>query len=138
MKLAEETLLRRDASLVVVKEGHIAYIGHGHGLKELAYLALKGGVLEDAAVADRVVGGAAAIIMIKHRVNAVYGHLMSRQALPLLEEMRVEYGEIIDFVKGRDGGICPYEKLVREAGDSDTAYKLLMKSLWDADRYGQR
>ena len=138
LKLAREILLGKDASLVVVKDGFVAYIGYGHGLRELMNLALEGGeILENAAVADRVVGGAAATIMIKHGVNAVYGHLISRQALSLLKEIEVEYGEIIDFVRGRDGGVCPFEKIVLDSGDIDTAYKRLMNKLYGSDGYGQ-
>ena len=68
--------------------------------------------LKDSAVADKVVGKAAAALMILGGVKSVYADVISSPALHLLQhaELPVEYMKEVPFIENRDKtGCCPLE-----------------------------
>lgn len=70
--------------------------------------------MKGAAVADKVVGRAAASLMMRGGVARLYARIISRPALEMLGQGNIEvsYGEICDYVVNRRGdGMCPLEKL---------------------------
>lgn len=70
--------------------------------------------LRGALVADKVVGKAAAALMIKGGVDRLHADVISVPAVKLLEKHAVpfEYEEVVDYVKNRDGSSwCPLERL---------------------------
>lgn len=75
------------------------------------------------ALADRVVGRAAAVLAVRAGVRAVWGQVMSEPARALLVEhgVHVETERVVPFVRGRrPGEMCPIERLValvREPAD---------------------
>lgn len=63
-------------------------------------------------VADKVIGKAAAALMILGEVKQVYADIISQPALTLLEEsgLSVQFGKIVPFIENRDKtGWCPLE-----------------------------
>ncbi|MDR3344079.1 MAG: DUF1893 domain-containing protein [Oscillospiraceae bacterium] len=69
-------------------------------------------VLRGAAVADKVIGKAAAMLLVYGGAVAVWGGIMSRPALDFLETSGVpaEYGKLVPILKNRAGtGQCPME-----------------------------
>ena len=74
--------------------------------------------LQDAKVADKVVGKAAAGLMVQGGVAEVYADVMSRLALPLLDKANIpySYGELVERIVIPEGDDrCPLEKIVSEA-----------------------
>lgn len=74
--------------------------------------------LRNAKVADKVVGKAAAGLMVQGGVAEVYADVMSRLALPLLDKANIpySYGELVERIVIPEGDDrCPLEKIVSEA-----------------------
>ena len=67
------------------------------------------------AVADKIIGKAAAMLLLCGGAQSVYGEVMSEPAKALLEEAGVEvaYGTLVKAIRNRtDTDICPMEKAV--------------------------
>ena len=81
--------------------------------------------LEGAAVADRVVGKAAATLLMIGKVKTVYADVISRTALTLLQGEGIETncGMAVPFIENRSKtDWCPLEKICYE---EDSAEKIL-------------
>ena len=73
--------------------------------------------LEEAIVADKVIGKAAAALLIIGKVKSVYADIISCNALTLLQEAGVEtdFGQIVTFIQNRNKtDWCPLEKICYE------------------------
>lgn len=71
--------------------------------------------LQGTAVADKVIGKAAAMLLLYAGVQAVYGEVMSNTAYTLLTEngITAEYGVLTPVIINREGtGPCPMEEAV--------------------------
>lgn len=78
--------------------------------------------MRGAAVADRVIGRAAALLLLCGGVSAVYGEVMSAPARGLLRDAGVEaeFGVLVKAIRNRSNtGLCPMEQAV--AGIADPA-----------------
>lgn len=86
--------------------------------------------LRGAAVADKVLGKASALLMVYAGVKFAFGSVMSYGAWQVLSENGVEYyfAKMTDSIINRDGtDICPMEKTVAEISDPAQAYSALLK-----------
>lgn len=84
--------------------------------------------LQGAYVADKVVGKAAAGLMVCANVANVYGMTMSRQALPLFDDAGIpyEYEELVDAIIIPEGdNRCPLEQIVEDAVTAEDVELLL-------------
>lgn len=73
--------------------------------------------LKGASVADKVIGKAAASLMVLGGVKEVYTHTISQPALLLLQEagINVSYDEAVHHIINRDKtGWCPLEQASRD------------------------
>lgn len=89
-------------------------------------------ILRGASVADKVVGRAAAMLMVYGGVTEVYTNLISIRALELLREYGIPctYVNTCDAVSNRRGdGICPMERTVAPVKDPAEAYEKLKEKL---------
>lgn len=92
--------------------------------------------LRGAAVADKVVGRAAAMLMIYGGVSEAFCEVISRGALITLEDagIKVSYINTCVAVSNRRGdGICPMEKAVSPIKDPAEAYRLLREKVLGAE-----
>ena len=124
-----EILHREDCSLVLRDaQGHVRTF-FKQGVRDLEdLLDHEPETLRGAAVADKVVGKAAAAMMAHGGVREVYGEVMSRKALPMLEQggIAFSWGELIDAVVIPEGDArCPLETIVGPAGTLGQAVSLL-------------
>ena len=101
-----------DWSLVI--ENHGVRTFSGRGVKDLLrVLEEEPQVLNGAKIADKVVGKAAAALMVLGKVREVYAELISTPAVELLRK----YGVAVSF--GNETGWCPMETACRNV-DSPT------------------
>ena len=78
--------------------------------------------------ADLVVGKAAAMLFVLAGVESVYGAVVSRSALTVLEAhgIRCVYEVLTDQIRNRSGdGICPMEKTVQDITDPGEALEAI-------------
>ena len=102
-------------SLVVVDRHGDVHTYSSRGVADLYRLITSGSdVLEDADLADKVVGKGAAALMVLGRIHHLYADVVSRPALEMLREatIEVEYSTLVDGIINRAGtGPCPVETL---------------------------
>lgn len=97
----------------VIRSGNEIRVFYERGVKDL-YRLLKEepGFLSGAFVADKVVGKAAAALMILGEVKEIFANILSRPACELLEKahVRVEYMQQVTHIINRmQTGWCPLE-----------------------------
>lgn len=125
--------LREDPSLSCVagKNGTIHYRRSGSGIDPLWQLTREAD-LRGYAVADKVVGKAAAVLLCKAGVKAVYGEIVSQSALEFMQlrNILVEYTQLVPYIANRTGSDkCPMEACVWNAQTLEEGYTQLMAFL---------
>jgi hypothetical protein len=121
------SLLEEDKwNLVIVKKKRVLFGSKERGIVPF-FEAVKaiGKGLHNAAVADRVVGSAVAMLCLHARVNSVYGGIMSQGAFDMLkkEGVAVDSKNAVSHISNYDGtDLCPFEKL---AGSCQNPSQLL-------------
>lgn len=84
--------------------------------------------LRNSCVADKVIGKAAAFLLIKGGAAKLYAKVISHHALELLEKsgIKVTYDKCVPYIINRKGdGMCPMEECVLDTEDVEEAYRLL-------------
>jgi hypothetical protein len=125
LQLARTTLLEQNYNLVVVRDGVILLAGQRHGVVDLLEaVARKDLHLRGAAIADIIIGKAAALLSCHAGFRAAYTPLISEPALAVFESAGIEvfYDRLVPLIFSRTGdGPCPLEKLTQEIDDPDEA-----------------
>ncbi len=127
-----EILHREGCSCVVYNGGEVKMF-HRRGVADL-YDLLRGepGSLQGAMVADKIIGTAAAAILVTGEIKELYTKAISHKALKLIEQsgIKVSYDELIDYVINRAGeGMCPLERACRETRTAEEAMAVVDN--WD-------
>lgn len=112
-------LHQADCSLVVRAETGEVTTYQKKGVRDLVWLLDNAPErLRQASIADKVIGKAAAGLIVQGGVAEVYADVMSRLALPLLEAAGIlySYGELVERIVIPDGDDrCPLERIVADA-----------------------
>lgn len=130
---AEEKLQTEHLTCVVYKNGRM-YSREGIGVRPLmACLGEDAHFFEGACVADKVVGKAAALLIVYGGgAEAVYGGVMSDSAIRILEERHIpyRYGERVAYIQNRTHtGMCPLEEAVADTDDPSEAFAALKRRI---------
>ena len=117
MKQLKEILQREGCSCVIANRGEVR-IFRERGVKDLHTLyTANPDFLCGASVADKVVGKAAAALMILGGVERLYAKTISNQAVELLSNstVEVEYGDTVPYIINRTKtDLCPMEKATKD------------------------
>ena len=126
LDVAKQTLVRENLSLVIVKNGKIIFKSNLHGIIGLLQaIDNLGKQLNSASIADKIVGKAAALLMVYSHVSSVYATLMSNDGLMVLRKnnVEVEYDGLTPRIMNRRGDdICPFEKISLTTRSPEEAY----------------
>ena len=129
-QLAE--LLETGGHSLVVENGTVRTFD-GRGVKDLLrLLGEEPQVLDGARVADKVVGKAAAALMVLGKVASVYAHTISTPAVALLRGngVGVEFSEEVHHIINRDGtGWCPMEKACRDLQSPQEMFRAIKETM---------
>lgn len=108
-------LHEQNCSCVVIKDNTV-YQADGMGVKPIMqWLKQDESFFENAIVADKVIGKAAALLLVLGKAKGIYGNIMSESAIAVLEQYHIpyEYGEKVPFISNRTNtGMCPLEQSV--------------------------
>jgi hypothetical protein len=120
-------LLEKDKwNLIIVKKGQVLFHSRERGIApffEAVQSIGKG--LHNAAMADRIVGLAVAMLCLHARITTVYADLASRGALDMLRKkgVIVDARNTVSHISNSDGtDLCPFEKL---AGNCEKPSQLM-------------
>ncbi len=125
-------LLRSDGHTLVVSSQEIRCF-NGRGVKDLLRLLREEPeMLHGANVADKVVGKAAAALMVLGRVNEVYAEKISVSAVALLakHDIILQYSERVPYITNRDGtGLCPLEQACGSLSEPEDIFYAIQRTL---------
>lgn len=119
--------------------GYSCVIAHGdcirtftqRGVADLYDLLVKEpDFLKEASIADKVIGKAAATLMVLGGVKEVYTHIISQPALQLLQEAGITTScdEMVDHIINRDRtGWCPLEQASRDLHSAKEIFPVIEK-----------
>ncbi|MDD2362723.1 MAG: DUF1893 domain-containing protein [Oscillospiraceae bacterium] len=85
-------------------------------------------LLKGACVADKVIGKAAALLLIYGGVKEIFTQVISSHAITVLENEKkiIDFEKQVQYIVNRSGtGMCPMEKLVLEINDPLEGYRAL-------------
>ncbi|MBE6821820.1 MAG: DUF1893 domain-containing protein [Ruminococcaceae bacterium] len=133
MKQAEQILQQTQAACVVIQKDGTVVQSELPGIRPLmGWLEQSPEILKGACVADKVVGKAAALLMLYGGVAEVCGELVSQAAIECLKEAHVPltYGKAVPYILNRDHtGMCPMEQCCREIDSPKEAYEALKRMI---------
>lgn len=87
--------------------------------------------LKGAIIADKVIGKVASSILAVAGVKAIYADVMSKYAIPVLEEngIRFEYAKLVDYIENNNKtGMCPMESKYKGEKDISVIYKEMIEN----------
>jgi len=115
MDLARSLLEADKWNVVIVKKGRVLFGSRERGIAPFFQAVQSiGKGLHNAAVADRIVGLAVAMLCLHARVRYVYAGILSQGALDMLEKkgVAVNCKTTVPHISNCDGtDLCPFEKL---------------------------
>lgn len=137
---AVKTLHEGNFSIVVLKDNE-TYTSIKRGIAPiLELLDNNANLLCEAVVADKVIGKAAALLLIKGKVKFIYADVISEHASKVLKAANVafQYQQLVPYIINRDkSDMCPMEKRVLEVNDPEDAYDVLHEALEQMKRNNQ-
>lgn len=125
--------IRTENHTFVCKNGDNIYTSDKKGIAPIMdILVEKPALLKGAQVADKVIGRAAALLLIKGGISSLYTAVISEHALEVLKntDIHVSYDKCVDYIVNRKGdGMCPMENAVLNIDNPDEAYDVLKAKL---------
>jgi Domain of unknown function (DUF1893) len=113
--LARSLLEEEKWNLVIVKAGQVLFSSRERGVAPFFQaVQSRGKSLHNAAVADRIVGLAVAMLCLYARIASVYAGIASQGALDMLKKkgVTVSSQSVVPYISNYDGtDLCPFEKL---------------------------
>jgi hypothetical protein len=115
IELARALLEGEKWNLVIVKGGQVLFSSRERGVAPLFQAVQSTETsLHNAALADRIVGSAVAMLCLHARITSVYASIASQGALDMLKGkgVAVSSKNIVPYISNYDGtDLCPFEKL---------------------------
>ena len=132
LKKAKEKLLSKNLTCVIFDWEKEVFSSRESGIAPVYRLvAADINAVRGMSLADKVIGRALAVILIKGGIKSCYGQVVSRPALELLTSYGIEvsYGGLTEQIMNRAGSdLCPMEKLVADH-DPETAFSMIHNTL---------
>jgi len=113
--LARYLLEEEHLNFVIVKRGHVLFSSHDSGVAPLFHaIQSMEKSLYNAALGDKIVGSAVAMLCLYARITSVYAGVASQGALDMLRAQGVTINtkNIVPYISNYDGtDLCPFEKM---------------------------
>ena len=128
-----KSLLKSTDSTLCVVSGDDVFTSHERGVKPLLHLLTeKKGFLKDASVADKVIGKAAALLMVLGEIKEVHTLIISEPAIKVFEKHNIPcfYDKKVDRIINRTGdGLCPMETLCINVEEPQEAFEKILEKI---------
>ena len=125
-----KTLLSSTDSTIAVVSVDDVYTSQERGVKPLLHLLTeKKGFLKGASVADKVIGKAAALLMVLGEIKEVHTLIISEPAIKVFEKHNIPcfYDKKVDHIVNRTGdGLCPMETLCLYVEEPQEAFEKIL------------
>jgi len=129
-----DTLDANGSALMIYRDGVLIFGSSDKGIRPHLEAIERFGQegLRGTLMVDKIVGRAAALLMLYSLPSDVYAGVITHAAKSLLEGsgVRVHPREIVEAVKQKDGRIyCPFESMVQGISDAGEAYKSIVEKM---------
>ena len=125
LEQAKSLLITTNSTIVVVLNGEV-FTSQERGVKPLLHLLTeKKCFLKGASVADKVIGKAAALLMVLGEIKEVHTLIISEPAIKVFEKYNIPcfYDKKVDRIVNRTGdGLCPMETLCLDVENPQEAF----------------
>ena len=132
LERAKSLLKSTDSTIAVVSVDDV-YTSQERGVKPLLHLLTeKKGFLKGASVADKVIGKAAALLMVLGEIKEVHTLIISEPAIKVFEKYNIPcfYDKKVDRIVNRTGdGLCPMESLCLDVEEPQEAFMAITNKL---------
>jgi hypothetical protein len=122
-----------DLSLIVYDSGDVVFKSRSKGIRpHLEAIDALGERLKGTTMVDKIVGRAAALLILYSGAAEVHAGIISKGGRELLEKggVRLFYGEETAHIKTVDGRIyCPFEAMVQGINDPTHAYHAIVEKM---------
>ena len=126
LEQAKSLLLTSASTIAVVSNGEV-FTSQERGVKPLLFLLKeKNGFLKGASVADKVIGKAAALLMVLGEIKEVHTLIISEPAINVFKNHNIKYfydKKVTRIVNRAGDGLCPMETLCIDVNDPATAFQ---------------
>lgn len=126
LEKAKSILLSSASTIAVVSDGEV-FTSQERGVKPLLHLLTeKKGFLKGASVADKVIGKAAALLMVLGEIKEVHTLIISEPAIKVFEKHNIPcfYDKKVTRIVNRTGdGLCPMETLCLDVENPQEAFE---------------
>lgn len=115
-------------SLAVYKDGKISYQDE-HGIEPLLIQIEKNG-LDGATAVDRIIGKAAALLMVYGKVKEVHTKVIAEPAIKVFNKYKVKYTaqEVVSHIENKTKtGLCPMEQKCLDIDSPEKAYEVFKR-----------
>lgn len=133
LDLAKNLLRESNCALVIVKDGRVLFKTNASGIRGfLTALDKIGKSIKGSAVADKIVGEAAAQLCAYSHVREVYAVVLSQFGKDVLERngIRYEFENMVPHILNmKKTDLCPFEKIVAGSATPQEAFERLRKRL---------
>ena len=124
-------LLEENHTIVIYKKDASVYTSNDRGVAPLMKLLKENKYqLKEALVADKVIGKAAALLMVYANIKEVYTPTISIPALYVFNNygIKIHYDKKVERIINRRGdGLCPMETLCLNIENPEEAYAAIYK-----------
>jgi len=129
LNLAKQRLSQKNLNLVIAKNGEVLFETESHGISSLlkAIKQLQENIA-GSSIADRIVGRAAALLLVYSGVVAVFAVTASDGGIEVLKNNHVFHDfrrRVPRILDSKRVDVCPFEKLVARFSDPKEAYEEL-------------
>jgi len=138
IELARSLLEEEKWNLVIVKGGQVLFSSRERGVAPFfqAVQSIEGS-LHNAALADRIVGSAVAMLCLQARITSVYAGIASQGALDMLKGQGVTISNksTVPYISNYDGtDMCPFEKLAGSCQGPSQLFAALQSLFAEGDQ----
>jgi len=138
IELARSLLEEKKLNLVIVKERQVLFSSKESGVAPF-FRAVQNmeNNLHNAAVADRIVGLAVAMLCLHARITSVYAGIASQGALDMLKRQGVTVSNknAVPYISNYDGtDLCPFEKLAKSCQGPSQLFAALQSLFAEGDQ----
>lgn len=131
LEIVKERLYSTNASLVVLCAKGECREYYQNRIKDIKEILQKDKqALKGAIIADKVIGKVASSILTVAGVKEIYADVMSKYAIPVLEENHIRYGykNLVEYVQNNDKtGMCPMENKYKDETDINKIFKEMVE-----------
>ena len=128
-----EELDRTGNSLMIYSGGRLIFQSASKGVRpHLEAIDMHGEALRGTLMVDKIVGRAAALLILYSDAAETHAQVLSRPGKQVLDMhgLPTEYVELVDHIKMKDGSIyCPFERMVQGVTDPGEAYAAIIDKM---------